>query len=238
MVHRGRSRLRPRHPRRLQVLRLLRLRRLRRPQLDRARDAPAAGHHRAARRGQLLQLPGRHLRSRRQAAPDRAGLPARRSDLSELLPPPGGRADRARERVPASAAGAEGPQPRGGRRGAHPDRPRADQEGDDRRLPGAGGGRQGLRRAAGLQRARRDPRRLCLRRPDLLRLLRLYGHGDRARAADGVRLPAELQQPLPGDRLPRLLAPLAHDPVALPPRLPLHPARRQPQGAGARPTST
>ena len=75
--------------------------------------------------------------------------------------------------------------------------------------------------------------RLRLRRPDLLRLLRLHGHGDRPRAADGLRLPAELQPPVPRHQLPRLLAPLAHDAVALPARLPLHPARRQPQGPRA-----
>ncbi len=82
---------------------------------------------------------------------------------------------------------------------------------------------------AGLRRPRRADRHLRLRGPDLLRLLRLHRHRDRAGAADGVHLPPELQQPLPGDRLSRLLAPLAHDPVALPARLPLHPARRQPR---------
>ena len=96
----------------------------------------------------------------------------------------------------------------------------------------------GLRRAAGLRRAGPAGRRLRLRRADLLRLLRLHGHGDRPRPADGLHLPAELQQPLPGDRLPRLLAPLAHDPVALPARLPLHPARRQPRQPPASPTAT
>ena len=82
--------------------------------------------------------------------------------------------------------------------------------------------------------------RLRLRGPDLLRLLRLHRHRDRPRAADRLRLPAELQQPVPGDRVPRLLAPLAHDPVALPARLPLHPARRQPRSGGASrsPTAT
>ena len=35
-------------------------------------------------------------------------------------------------------------------------------------------------------------RRLRLHGADLLRLLRLHGHGDRARAADGLRVPAEL----------------------------------------------
>ena len=48
--------------------------------------------------------------------------------------------------------------------------------------------------------ARPRARRLRLRGAALLRLLRLHRHRDRARAADGVHLPAELQQPLPGDR--------------------------------------
>ena len=232
MVHCGRRRLRPRHPGRLQVLRLLRHGRLRRARLDRPGHAAAAGDDRAPRRRQLLQLPGGHLRRRREAAADRARLAARRCDLPELLPPPRRRADRPGQRVPSSAQEAEGSRPGGGRRGADADRPRADQEGDDRRLPRPRGRGQGLRGAAGLQRAGRDPRRLRLRGPDLLRLLRLHGHGDRARAADGLRLPPELQQPLPRHRLPRLLAPLAHDPLALPARLPLHPPRRQPQGTG------
>ena len=54
--------------------------------IGRTGHAAAAGDDRPARRGQLLQLPGGHLRGRREAPPDRAGLAARRSDLPELLP--------------------------------------------------------------------------------------------------------------------------------------------------------
>ena len=79
---------------------------------------------------------------------------------------------------------------------------------------------------------------LRLRGADLLRLLRLHRHRDRARAAARLHLPAELQHPLPGDRLPRLLAALAHDAVALAARLPLHPARRQPRRPACSPTAT
>ena len=154
---------------------------------------------------------------------------ARLRALPELLPARGGRADRAGARVHPAAAEAARParRGRGRRRGA--DRARAGQEGRARRLPGPRGGRPGVRRARGLRRARRGAGRLRLRGPDLLRLLRLHRHRDRRRAADGLRVPAELQQPLPRHQLPRVLAALAHDAVALPARLPLHPARRQPR---------
>ena len=78
-------------------------------------------------------------------------------------------------------------------------------------------------------RARRPARLLRLRRADLLRLLRLHGHRDRPRAAHGLRLPAELRPPVPRADVPRVLAALAHDALALLARLPLHPARRQPR---------
>ena len=81
-------------------------------------------------------------------------------------------------------------------------------------------------------------RRLRLRRPDLLRLLRLHRHRDRRRAAARLRLPAELQLPLPLAQLPRVLAALAHHALALPARLPLHPARRQPRRQAGRPPAT
>ena len=61
---------------------------------------------------------------------------------------------------------------------------------------------------------------------DFSRLLR---HGRRPRAADGAALPAELQLALQGAQPERLLAPLAHEPVPLADRLPLHLARRQPR---------
>ena len=54
----------------------------------------------------------------------------------------------------------------------------------------------------------------------------------------GYVFPQNFRSPYRVDRLPRLLAALAHDAVALPARLPLHPARRQPQGPHAAPTAT
>src|SRR5713226_2713194 len=63
---------------------------------------------------------------------------------------------------------------------------------------------------------------------DLFRFLRLFRYGDRARAV--VRDPAasEFSLALSGDVDHRILAALARHAVALPARLSLHSARRQP----------
>ena len=63
---------------------------------------------------------------RRQVEP---AVAARRRDLPQLLPPPGRRPDRARQRVPAPAARAAGPEHGRRRRRAGAGRARADQEG-------------------------------------------------------------------------------------------------------------
>ena len=47
----------------------------------------------------------------------------------------------------------------------------------------------------------------------------------------GFVFPQNFNSPYRATGFPRLLAALAHDPVALPARLPLHPARRQPRRA-------
>ena len=66
-----------------------------------------------------------------------------------------------------------------------------------------------------------------LRRPDLLRLQRVHRHRDRHCVAARHPLPAELRRArTPPPRLQRLLAALAHDAVAVAPRLPVHPAGR------------
>src|SRR5581483_4755261 len=67
-------------------------------------------------------------------------------------------------------------------------------------------------------------------RADLRGLLWLHEHRDRRRAAPRLRVPAELRVPVHRGVAAGLLATLAHDAVALAARLPLHPARRQPQG--------
>ena len=146
-------------------------------------DPAAAAHDRAAGRDQLLHLPGDHVRRRHLPRPRRSRAAARRRGVPQLLLAPGRRADRARVGVPAADQPAARPGQRGGRRRPLPDRRRPGEEGGDRRLPRARGGRPGLRRPRGARGARRDLRLVRVRRADLLRLLRLHGHGDRARAA-------------------------------------------------------
>ncbi len=89
------------------------------------------------------------------------------------------------------------------------------------------------------QRARDPVRHLRLHVPDLRRLLRLHRHRHRPRPAARHPLPAELRPPVPIALEPAgVLAPLAHDAVAVAARLPLHLARRQPQRRAGAPTAT
>ena len=60
----------------------------------------------------------------------------------------------------------------------------------------------------------------------LLRLLRLLRHGGRAHLAPRLPLPAELRLAVQGGEHLRLLAALAHEPLLVVPRLPVHPPRR------------
>ena len=112
-------------------------------------------------------------------------------------------------------------------------RRRAGQEDADRRSDGAD-------RRPHLRHPRRRTRagdclawHTGLHAADLFRLLGLFRHGDRAGAA--VRLPVsrEFRPSLCRALGDRVLAALAHDPVALVPRLSLHSARRQPRRAAA-----
>ena len=77
-------------------------------------------------------------------------------------------------------------------------------------------------RRRGMDRGRR------LHAADLLRLLRLFRHGDRPRPDVRPAPAVQLQRAVPRAVDARLLAALAHDAVPLPARLPLHPAGRQP----------
>ena len=79
---------------------------------------------------------------------------------------------------------------------------------------------------------------LCLRVPDLLRLLGLHRRRPRDRQVPGVRAGPELQPALLRHQPAGLLEPLAHQPLDLAPRLPLHPARRQPRRHAADSTAT
>ena len=70
---------------------------------------------------------------------------------------------------------------------------------------------------------------LRLRPANLLRLLRLFGHGHRHRPAAGLPLPQELRRPLQVGHHHRILAAVAHLALHMAARLPLHFAGRQPQ---------
>ena len=74
--------------------------------------------------------------------------------------------------------------------------------------------------------------------PDLFRLLRLFRHGDRARPDVRHRAAVQFQFALQGHQHHRLLASLAHDAVAVPARLCVHSARRQPRRRRCAATST
>ena len=226
-----RGRRRPGRARLLQVLRLLR-------QLvpqpgGPGRDRATARHalDRAADRDLLLHLHGDQLRRRHLPARLQAGHAREVRRLPLVLPASRRRADRPRQRADPADGGAPGPAARRHEPRLLPDRDRPLQEGRDRELPGGAHHRPGLR-GAGEPLVARDPRRdLRLRRPDLRRLLRLHRHGDRDRAAPRLHLPAELRLAVRRDLAAGLLAALAHDALAMAARLPLHPARRQPEGA-------
>ena len=227
----GRDRGQPPGARALQVPRLPR--RSGRPDPGRRPRAARLG---AAARHLLLHLPPHHVPDGPEGRP-RAGLRARQiRPLHRLLPAGSRRPARALERdhapVRRAALCAAG---RGGadRTRADAAHHRARQEGLPRRsagglrqpgLPGGGGGARGGR-GRGLAGG------AGLHLPDLFRLLRLHRHGTRHRAAVRHRAAAELRRALPRHVPARLLAPLAHDPVAVPARLSLHPDGRQPERA-------
>ena len=104
---------------------------------------------------------------------------------------------------------------------------RASSEGVHRRHPGRP--RRPLLRPAEPDHRRRLARRPGLHRAALLRLLRLQRHGHRPRPDDGLPLHGELQPALHQPVDHRVLAALAHQPVDLAARLPLHQPGRQPR---------
>ena len=67
---------------------------------------------------------------------------------------------------------------------------------------------------------------------------RLHRHRDRLALLLGFRFPQNFDAPVRARVAAGLLAPLAHDAVALAARLPLHPARRQPRQRGSSRTAT
>ena len=225
-----RRRRHDRSPAVLQVLRVLHRQRDEHGGGARPAAEPAADPGRAADRGLVLHVHGDQLRRRRLPPAVPARVVDRRHAVPVVLPAPGGRTDRAARGAdpPAGRAPRRTPCRCGGRRLADPGR--SVQEGRDRQLPGD------RDRGSGLQRARPtrvagDPRRhRRLRGADLLRLQRLHRHRHRDREAARVPVPPELRPSLQRPLDPGVLASLAHDAVALAARLPLHPARWEPQG--------
>ena len=154
-------------------------------------DRPGAGHH------------------------PRADDAARLRPLHVVLPAPGGRPDRAGRRVRPPDLLAPRPAAHQLGAGLPPHRHRHVQEGRGLELRGRRDRRPGVRRplrALGVGGALGHPR---LRRADLRRLQRLHRHRHRVRPAARLPLPPELRRPLHGALDAGLLAPVAHDPVAL-----------------------
>ena len=174
----------------------------------------------------LLHLRVAELRHRHLPRAAGAGRePARLLHLHLLLPAPGGRAHHARLPVPPAAPASASADPRGGEPRAHRDR--IDEEEHHRRPAGGEPGRPCLRNAFALQLGRAPLRRVWLRPADLLRLLRLQRHRHRLGAAARAVAAAKLRPALPLHLDPRVLAALAHHPLHLAARLPLHVDRRR-----------
>ncbi len=236
-AHRGRRRERGAS----RVLQVLRLRRLVHEQPVRPRRGrpPARGAlDRPARRHLVLHVHGDQLRRRRlpRRLPADVALEVRRVPL--VLPAPRRGADRAARRARSAARDSTRPALRGHLARVLPHRHRSFHEGRDSELPGDEHRRPRLRRARPALVARGARRRVRVRRPDLRRLLRLHEHRHRDRPVARVPVPAELRRAVRGRVDPGLLATLAHDPVALAARLPLHPARREPGKPISRRTAT
>ncbi len=88
---------------------------------------------------------------------------------------------------------------------------------------------------------RRRPRAagdLRLRLPDLLRLLGLHRRRPRDRQVPGLRARPELQPAVLRHQPAGFLEPLAHQPLDLAARLPVHPAGREPRRRGSSSTAT
>ncbi|CAA9332689.1 MAG: Probable poly(beta-D-mannuronate) O-acetylase, partial [uncultured Gemmatimonadaceae bacterium] len=216
--------------------RLLQVRRLRAGELPAgARGGggavrPARARHRAPGGHLVLHVPDDVVHARRVPGARAAGveLPGLRA-LRDLLPAARRGADRAAHGPGAAVRRAAHRDAEAARVGAaaHDDRPVREGRGR-RRAPRARRRRRVRRDRRGAD-ARRLARHPGLLGADLLRLRRLHHHRDRRLAR--ARLLAHRQLPLPvrGDRLLRLLAPLAHLALHLAARLPLHPARRQPR---------
>src|SRR4029453_9330342 len=218
----------PRRARLLQVPRLLRGERPGALRLARADAGLGAAADLPALRHQLLHVPEPLLLDRGVPRPPAGGAELLEPGLlHRVLSAADRRPDRAGDGVPAADPHAA--PPRRGRRArlrhALPGRLREeDLRRRRRRLPG----RRLLPRAPAVRCLERLGGGALLRGPDLLRLQRLHGHGDRGGARARLRALPELRLPVPEPERVGVLAALAHESLLLAARLPLHPARREP----------
>ena len=195
----------------------------------------AVPEHLPAGRHLVLRLPVDELHHRRLPRPAQAPVQlARLPVLPLVLPAAGGRPDRPRPRLhPADPPESRRRHTRHVRHGRLPDPHGAVQESDRLGLHLAQLRGPHLRRTAALLRLRMPHGHLRLRAADLLRLLGLLGHGHRHRAVHGLPLSEELRRPLQIGHDHRILAAVAHLALDVAARLPVHLARRQPQGSAA-----
>ena len=198
----------------------------------RHRTAAGAGHHPAGRH-LVLHLSEPELYDRRlsrQAA--RLPRPDVLFAVHRLLSAAGRGTDRQGGGLPAAARGGPPPGTRRRLERAEPVRVGHVQEGRAGGSP-VGVRRSGIRDAAGVRFAVRGAGGCVLRAADLLRLFQLFGHGDRLRARARLRAQAQLRPAVHRPQRQRVLAALAHQPVHMAQGIPLHSARRQPQGPRA-----
>ena len=201
----------------------------------RARDHAARGRvDSAAARHFLLHVPRDLVRGRRvQAQRARRAQPAALRALHPAVSAADRRADHPLARHRRAAARTR-PAHRRLRLRRAPLRAGPRQEGADRQHARPHG-RPDLRAASGgADHTARVARPRLLHAADLLRLLRLFGHGDRPHAHVRLPHPREFQLSVHRAQHPRVLAALAHLAVELVPRLPVHSARRQPARRAAR----
>ena len=194
----------------------------------RGRRCAAAPSSRVAARHQLFHVHSNRLSGRRPSAQGAGTAPCQLRAFRHVLPAPARRPDPASQRDDAAVRGhveqaSAVAQPRRRRvpahdrsreKGAYRGYVRADRR---RRLRGAGDIECACRVAGGAG----------LHDADLFRFLGLHRHGARRGTPVQHKNADQFQLAVPGDRHPRLLAPLAHHAVAVPARISLHPARRQ-----------
>ena len=194
----GRGRRRPRRARLLQVRQLLPRLVHRAPGHRRRAHGRAVRQRPAAHRHLLLHLPGHQLRDRHRPGRVAAtGRPARLRRVPVVLRPPGGRSDRAGQRVRPPTRIRRRPPLRADGRAVHADLPGPVQEGRHLELHGHHR-RPGVRPAPRLQLLADPVGDLRLRHPDLRRLLRLHRHRHRGGAAARHPLPRRTSTPPTG----------------------------------------